>query len=534
MTDMADAIITVDARFRIRHFNLGATDVFGYTENDIVGRPFTALFAERVRDERAAQLRAFVIAPETSLQMGARDELCALRRDGTEFLAEASLSKVAPAQTALFIVWLRNVTEPRRHEASQAFLAGIGSALGSSLDYLSTLARAARAAVPILGDTCIIDSYTADGGREITIADTDAEREDLARVMRAEFAPLYEAPALARERGIGRPYLIPVLDDAVLATLTVNDAHRRLVRRLHWRSVLFVPIVARDVTFGILTCCSRTRELEQHDLALATELAYRAALAIDNALLYRHAQQATRTRDELLGIVSHDLRSSLTTISLCAGALNDPVAPSVDGVRTMADAIRHATEHAQTMIVDLVDVTSIEAGSLALHRTDVHAAHVIARAYEAFVRQVESAGIALRHDCEDNLPPLRADEARLLQVLFNLLGNAVSHTAPGGTITLTAASDATRTAVVFRVEDTGRGIPETELPFLFDRFWQSHRSQRGGAGLGLAIAKGIVDSHGGRLTVASVPGEGSTFAFSIPCPAHRPQREGPHDQVRTR
>lgn len=512
----AHAIITVDAGFCIRHFNLGGTDLFGYTESDVVGRPFTALFPERERDARAAEMRAFVTAPETTLQIGALDELCALRRDGTEFLAEASISKVAPAETGLFIVWLRNVTELRRHDASQAFLAGIGSALGSSLDYLATLARAARTAVPILGDTCIIDSYTADGGREITIADTDQELEDLARVMRADFAPLFAAPVLAREREAGHPYLIPVLHDAVLATLTVNDAHRRLIRRLHWRSVLFVPIVARDTTLGILTCCSRTRALERHDLALATELAYRAALAIDNALLYRHAQLATRTRDELLGIVSHDLRSSLTTISLCAGALNDPVAPSVAGVRAMADAIRHATEHAQTMIADLVDVTSIEAGSLALHRTDVHAAHVIDRAYEAFARQVEAAGIAFAHSCEDDLPALRADEARLLQVLFNLLGNAVSHTAPGGAVTLTAATDATRTAIVFQVEDTGRGIPELELPYLFDRFWQSHRSQRGSAGLGLAIGKGIVDSHGGRFSVSSVPGSGSVFSFTIP------------------
>ena len=512
----ADAIIIVDAGFCIRHFDLGATKLFGYLEADVTGRPLTALFPERVRAAREAQMHAFVTAPETSLQMGARDELTALRRDGNEFLAEASISKVAPTETSRFVVWLRDVTEPRRHEASQAFLAGIGSALGSSLDYLPTLARAARAAVPILGDTCIIDSYAADGGREITIADMDAELEDLARVMRAEFAPLYDAPVLAGERESGHPFLLPALDDAVLATITVNDAHRRLIRRLHWRSVLFVPIVARDATLGILTCCSGTRALEPRDLALATELAYRAALAIDNALLYRYALQATRTRDELLGIVSHDLRSSLSTISLCAGALNDPIAPSVHGVRTMADAIRHATEHAQTMIADLVDVTSIEAGGLALHRTDVHAAHVIERAYEAFFRQAEAAGLVFRQACEDDLPPLRADEARLLQVLFNLLGNAVSHTAPGGVVTLSAVADASRSAVVFQVEDTGRGIPELDLPYLFDRFWQSHRSQRGGAGLGLAIAKGIVDSHGGRFSVSSVPGSGSVFSFSIP------------------
>ena len=409
-----------------------------------------------------------------------------------------------------------DVTERRRDEASQAFLAGIGSALGSSLDYLQTLARAARTAIPILGDTCIIDSYAADGECEITVADVDEDLEDIARVMRRDYSPLYDSPMLAAQRAAGLPHLVQVLDDDVLAQLAVDDAHRRLVRRLGWRSVLFVPIVARGSTLGILTCCSRTRELQQQDLVLATELAHRAALAIDNALLYRRAQQATRTRDELLGIVSHDLRSSLSTISLCAGALNDAVPPSVEGVRAMADAIRHSTEHAQTMIADLVDVTSLEAGSLALHRTDIHPAHVLERAHEAFARQMATAGIAFRRTCDAQLPALHADEARLLQVLFNLLGNALKHTRPDGQVTLSASVNASRSAVVFQVEDTGRGIPEMELPYLFDRFWQSHRSQRGGAGLGLAIAKGIVDSHGGSFTVMSVAGAGSVFSFSVP------------------
>lgn len=405
--------------------------------------------------------------------------------------------------------------------AAQAFLAGIGAALGSSLDYLQTLTRAARAATPILGETCIIDSYAAGGGREVTIADTDAELEDIARAMRRQYPPLYDSPAIAAARDRGESHLVATLDDAMLRSLTVDDTHRRLVRRLGWRSVLFVPIVARGNTLGALTCCSRTRQLRPADLDLATELAHRAALAIDNALLYRHAQQATRSRDEVLGIVSHDLRSSLSTISLCAGALADPVPASVEGVRAMAEAIRHSTEHAQAMIADLVDVTSLEAGSLALHRTRVRPEHVLDRAHEAFAQAMERGGLEFRLACDAELPAVNADEARLLQVLFNLLSNALRHTRPGGVITVSASANDSPTAVVFRVEDTGRGIPATELPYVFDRFWQSHRSQRGGAGLGLAIAKGLVDSHGGSFAVTSVPGAGSAFSFTVPVAEER-------------
>ena len=512
----ADAIITVDERFDILQFNLGATGLFGYASHEVIGQPLGILFPARARGLHEEKMRQFAAAPDISLQMGAREEMRGLRRDGTEFPAEASIFRSIPEGARVFTVWLRNVTEQRRHEAAQVFLAGIGAALGSSLDYLQTLARAARAATPIIGETCIIDSSSAGGGGDVTIADSDAGLEDLARLMRREYPPLYQSPSLAAVRAAGHSHLIGELSEASLGELTVNDTHARLVRRLGWRSVLFVPIVARGTFLGILTCCSRTRSLTPRDLALATELAHRAALAIDNALLYRRAKQAANTRDEVLGIVSHDLRSSLSTISLCAGALADPEPPPVEGVRAMAEAIRHSTEHAQAMIADLVDVTSLEAGSLALKRTRVRPEHVLERAHEAFVPQMERGTLTFRLECDANLATLDADEARILQVLFNLLSNAVRHTRPGGEIVLRAVADDTSRSVVFSVEDTGRGIEEAELPYLFDRFWQSHRSQRGGAGLGLAIAKGLVESHGGRLSVRSTPNVGSTFSFTVP------------------
>ena len=512
----ADAIITVDERFHILQFNPGATGTFGYASQEVVGKPLTMLFPARVGGFHEAKMREFAAAPDIVLQMGVGEELYGLRRDGTEFPAVASLFRTMPEGAPVFTVWLRNVTEQRRHEAAQAFLAGIGAALGSSLDYLQTLARAARAATPIIGETCIIDSYSAGAGGDVTIADTDAELEDFVRVMRREYPPLYDSPSLAAVRKAGRSHLIGELNDATLSELTVSDSHSRLVRRLGWRSVLFVPIVARGTFLGILTCCSRTRSLTHRDLTLATELAHRAALAIENALLYRRAKQAANTRDEVLGIVSHDLRSSLTTISLCAGALADPAPASAEGVRAMAEAIRHSTEHAQAMIADLVDVTSLDAGSLALKRTRLRPEHVLERAHEAFVPQMERGTLAFRLECDADLATLDADEARILQVLFNLLSNAVRHTRPGGKIVLRAVADDTSRSVVFSVEDTGRGIEEAELPYLFDRFWQSHRSQRGGAGLGLAIAKGLVESHGGRLSVRSTPNVGSTFSFTVP------------------
>jgi signal transduction histidine kinase len=413
-------------------------------------------------------------------------------------------------------VWLDNVTTRKRAAARQAFLGGIGAALGSSLDYLQTLSRAAHAATPILGETCIIDACVDGGVREVTVADVDPELEDLARVMRQRYPPLYESHPLEEVRRTGRPLLLPELDDLALTRMTVDEEHRRIIGRLGWRSMLFIPIVARDELLGVLTCSSRTRSFGNEDLALAIELAHRAALAIDNALLYRRAQQATRSRDEVLGIVSHDLRSALNTINLCAGALIDPVPAPADGIVAMATAIRHSAEWAQTLIKDLVDLSSLDAGCLMIRRVSVQPEDVLFRAHEAFRLLVQQAGLTLCVDAAPHLPAVSADPERLLQVLFNLLSNAVRFTPAGGEITLGAGLGETHRTVIFTVKDTGSGISAEDLPKVFTRFWQAMQSTHGGTGLGLAIAKGIVESHGGVIAVHSVPRGGTTFSFDVP------------------
>jgi signal transduction histidine kinase len=133
-----------------------------------------------------------------------------------------------------------------------------------------------------------------------------------------------------------------------------------------------------------------------------------------------------------------------------------------------------------------------------------------------FTTQADAVGIHLETSSAPDLPLIHADTERLLQVTFNLLGNAMKFTGRDGTVALSASRDDAANAVRFRISDTGSGIPGEHLPHLFDRYWQLHRTHRGGAGLGLAIAKGIVHAHGGTIGVTSIEGEGSTFDFTIP------------------
>ena len=235
------------------------------------------------------------------------------------------------------------------------------------------------------------------------------------------------------------------------------------------------------------------------------------------------ARRAAAVRGRVAGIVSHDLRNALGTIRICAAALLDGEAPSESGVRDMARIIQRATDWMQRILDDLLDETSLDAGRLALDRKPTVVSEIIGTAQVMFAPQAANHVLNFVVESASDLPKVHADPRRLLQVLSNLLGNAIKFTPPGGEVVLSArpvdgtAGDAAGNsgAVRFAVSDTGPGIVPEELPHVCDWFWQAEHHARGGAGLGLAIAKGLIEAHGSRLRVESVPGQGSTFSFTV-------------------
>jgi signal transduction histidine kinase len=295
-----------------------------------------------------------------------------------------------------------------------------------------------------------------------------------------------------------------------------------LLRELDPKSMMAVPLRGRDRLLGGLLFISstETRRYGPGDLDLAKELALRAALAIDNARLYETARRATQLRDDLLGIVAHDLRNPLSAILMQAARLHRRGAGPERRDRKPVDAIERAAGRANRLIQDLLDVTRMEAGRLAVEPTRLAARQVASNCLEAQETLASSASVALRLDVPENLPEIWADRDRLLQVFENLIGNAVKFTPPGGLVTVAAAPQ--DGDVQFSVADTGEGIAPDDLPHVFDRFWQARKAERRGAGLGLPIVKGIVEAHGGRIWVESTPGRGSTFFFTIPAAAPGP------------
>ena len=310
--------------------------------------------------------------------------------------------------------------------------------------------------------------------------------------------------------------LVQNLTPAQLSALAQSHEHLRLLRAFEPRSLITLPLLAGGKLLGAIALLSSagSRVYGPADLRLAEELAQRAALSVQNARLYRAAQRTTQARDDILGIVAHDLRNPLATILLQAEIFRS-LGPEPDSRYDKAlNLIVRAASRMNRLIQDLLDVTRMEAGSLSLEQRPVPAAEVILDSVEAQRPPTSAASLELLSEVAPDLPEVWADRDRLTQIFENLIGNAAKFTDPGGRIT--AGARPGQTEVLFWVRDTGAGIAPENLAHVFDRFWQARRADRLGAGLGLPIVKGLVEAHGGRIWVESTPGRGTTFYFTIP------------------
>jgi signal transduction histidine kinase len=280
--------------------------------------------------------------------------------------------------------------------------------------------------------------------------------------------------------------------------------------------VLVVPLVSRAETLGVVAAIARTDHPFTHDdVALFAELARVGSLAIDNARLYLDSQQALRAREEVLAIVSHDLRNPLNAVKLGASLLATSEAIS-GGDREQLEIIDISANRMADLIADLLDVTRLEGGK----RLPIEPAHVdveplFGEAHELFRSQAAANGVHLEYEIEPGTPPIYADRHRVMQVLSNLIGNALKFTPAQGIVSFRAAPHE-EGLVLFSVADSGPGIAKQNLKDIFNPYWQAKRTERMGAGLGLPIAKGIVESHGGTIWVESEPGKGTTFFFTLP------------------
>lgn len=230
----------------------------------------------------------------------------------------------------------------------------------------------------------------------------------------------------------------------------------------------------------------------------------------------RGLEEAVRAREDLLAVVSHDLRSPLTAITLQADMLRRGLGDTeaAQGTTAKLEKIRQNAKRMQRLVADLLDAASIERGTLSVDLRLCDPTPIFRETLDIMQALAAERGVTLRSQLSERMPAVRCDEHRVLQVLANLVGNAIKFTPPGRTVLVEAKP--TDRSLRLSVADEGPGIPLDSLPHLFERYWHTSHRSGGGSGLGLFIAKGIVDAHGAQLRVESTPGKGSRFSFDLP------------------
>jgi PAS domain S-box-containing protein len=461
-----------------------------------------------LEDPRLAPLLA-----EARLTGGARGELNLVRKDGSrvpvELASAVFLARHGAPRTSMSI---RDLTDHRRIEREQRILAELGAVL-SPIRYESSLQDVAPLVARDLADVVLFFVVQADGELErVAAATRDPTRAWIADALtrlRTTVRPDHPARRVLRER---KPVIRQVTPESAERSAE-SPEHLRALRAIRLTSSLYVPLSVGEACLGVMALASGAEAFEERDLPLALEIGRRCALFIESARLHRSEKRAVQARDEVLAIVAHDLRNPLGNAMIQVALLRRPHGQPERRSMKPVEALERATTRMSRMLEDLLEVSKVESGKLELRRTRVSPGEIVEEVSESERDQIASPSIELRAEVAPGVPDVWADRSRVLQVLENLVGNATKFTA-GGSISLGAKAEGSE--VVFWVADTGVGIAAEELPHVFDRFWQATKSQRSGAGLGLAIVRGIVEAHGGRLWVDSRLGAGSTFFFSLP------------------
>ncbi len=521
----SDAIIALDDDFRIVRFNRGAEQIFGWTEADMLGKPLDRLLPMPSRAVHRGHMRTFAEGQVDARIMADRREIAGVRKNGERFPAEASIARVTIDGERTFMVMLRDISERRRSEERQTLLATAGWVLAASLDVDSTLATIAELPVPMLGEWSLLELLTPEGSiRRAAATHVDPHRHDETAALVARAPDQYnpDLPSASALRVAHESEAQRVTDISAWLDANFPDtASRTKAEALGASAVLLVPLRAGGRAIGALHLV-RTRPGASHareEIHVADQFAGLAALALENARLYQETRQAVRERDEMLAIVSHDLRNPVNAIVMLTGAVLSRETP--DGEREAAllgreevEAIRGAARQVDGLIQDLQDVSRISTGRLRVERRAISAAELLKEAADVFEPVLADAGLQFVRDFGDDEVTLLADRHRVLQVLSNLLGNAVRFTPREGQVVLSARREDRNLRIAVR--DTGPGVAKEDVPRLFERYWQAPRLLRAGSGLGLFISKGIVEAHDGEIGVTSQVGRGSEFWFTLP------------------
>jgi signal transduction histidine kinase len=399
---------------------------------------------------------------------------------------------------------------------AEAFLiAEAGRRFAASLELDVTLRNIGDLVVGWMADWCVLDVLEPDGQLTRTsVATADPVGTALESALLGLSLDSGQPTLLGEALNSRSPVLVTAVTDEHLVSCAQSSMHLELLRAMHLTSYIAVPLTVSGELLGGMIVGSTRGSLGPGEMATAEEVGRIAALAIKNARSYEASRNALTARDDRLAIVTHDLRAPLSNAVFAAGLLRLRLREAgIGGLDRVIDVIDRSAEHMASLIGDLADVVSLQRGHLSIARRPLPATSLVREATEAFGARAAEAGIELIAEVAENCGNVAADRTRILQVISNLVGNALKFTERGGCVRVTARPEGAE--VHFSVADDGAGIPPEALGCIFEPFSRGTHHRDGGLGLGLAIAHEIVQLHGGRIWMESEPGKGTEVHFSL-------------------
>jgi PAS domain S-box-containing protein len=527
-----DAILTIDAESVILSANPAVERIFGYEPEELLGRSLHVLIPERLRRSHDAGVQHYLATgkrnvPWTGLL------LPAVHKDGSELPVEISFGEfIEPSGRRVFSGFVRDVSERVRYErdleAARAAAVSARHEAEVALRELRAIGRITDVAIGRSTYDEMLRELLARLSEELAVDEASVFLVDdasSALVMSATHGPS-GLPEPTRRIPIGAGIAGRVAETGEPAVIEDLSTARAVSPRLaaQMSSTAVVPVRNENHVVGVLRVSSRERRaFSPENIRLLEIVADRMAGALARTRLFdaerrarEEAEQARHARDEVLSIVSHDLRNPVSTISMSAALLRDPALTlSDDERRLQLDVIARSAERMNRLIRDLLDVARIERGRLTIDCRCQDAGALAAEACTAFQGVAREKSLTLACHAAEGLPKVYVDRDRIVQALSNYLNNAVKFTPAGGRIDVTVGEAPDR-GVHFAVADTGPGIEPEELPHVFTRFWQAKRTAHLGTGLGLSIVKGIAVAHRGTVDVRSEVGRGTTFSLVLP------------------